>query len=124
MDGTALPISGWRLRQRLQRNGRVAIEIADDTGDLVGLITSTNLPMLSVDGAWRGRASLVDGTRRWWALAIGHATASDDDHGRDLLAVQIDRVIEARGKHRRRSTVVLRGAEHDDRLRRTSTISA
>ncbi|MDX6227477.1 MAG: hypothetical protein QOI76_867, partial [Frankiales bacterium] len=51
----------------------------DDTGDLVGLITSTNLAMLSVDGAWRGRANLADGTRRWWALAIGHATTSDDD---------------------------------------------
>jgi hypothetical protein len=79
VDGTALPISGWRLRQRLQRNGRVAIEINDDTGDLVGLITSTNLPMLSVDGAWRGRANPADGTRRWWALAIGHATISNDD---------------------------------------------
>jgi hypothetical protein len=79
MDGMALPISGWRLRQRLQRNGRVALEITDDTADLVGLITSTNLPMLSVDGAWRGRANLVDGRRRWWALAIGHATTSDDD---------------------------------------------
>jgi hypothetical protein len=78
LDGVALPISGWRLRQRLQRNGRVAIEINDDTGDLVGLITSTTLPMLSIDGAWRGRTHLADGTRRWWALAIGHATTSDD----------------------------------------------
>ncbi|MDT4909466.1 MAG: hypothetical protein QOI69_2707 [Pseudonocardiales bacterium] len=78
-DGTALPISGWRLRQRVQRNGRLAIEINDDTGELVGLITSTTLPMLSVDGAWRGRTQLADGTPRWWALAIGHATSSDDD---------------------------------------------
>jgi hypothetical protein len=76
--GTLLPISGWRLSQRLLPNGRVAIEINDDTGDLVGLITSTNLPMLSVDGAWRGTAD-AGGTRRWWALAIGHATTSDDD---------------------------------------------
>jgi hypothetical protein len=79
LDGTVLPLSGWRLRQRLQRNGRAAIEISDDTGDLVGVITSTNLPMLTVDGAWRGVAHLGDGSRRWWALAIGHATASDDD---------------------------------------------
>jgi hypothetical protein len=78
-DGTALPISGWRLHQRVQRNGRAAIEINDDTGDLVGLITSTNLPMLSVDGAWRGMAHLADGTHRWWALAVGHATSGDDD---------------------------------------------
>ncbi|MCW2671147.1 MAG: hypothetical protein JWO27_3044 [Frankiales bacterium] len=79
LDGTALPISGWQLRQWLQRNGRAAIEISDETGDLVGLITSTNLPMLSVDGAWRGMARLADGTRRGWSLAIGHATTSDDD---------------------------------------------
>jgi hypothetical protein len=78
-DGMALPISGWSLHQRLQHNGRAAIEINDDTGDLVGLITSTALPMLSVDGAWRVRTSLADGTRRWWALAVGHATAGDDD---------------------------------------------
>jgi hypothetical protein len=78
-DGTALPISGWRLRQRLQRNGRAVIEISDNTGDLVGLITSTTLPMLSIDGAWRVTTHLADGTRRWWALAIGHATTSDDD---------------------------------------------
>jgi hypothetical protein len=78
-DANALLISGWRVRHRLQRNGRVVIEINDDAGDLVGLITSTNLPMLSVDGAWRGRAHLADGTRRWWALAVGHATTSGDD---------------------------------------------
>jgi hypothetical protein len=79
LDGAALPISGRRLRQRLQRNGRVAIEINDDTGDLVGLITSTTLPMPSLDGAWRGRTHVADGTPRRWALAIGHATSSDDD---------------------------------------------
>ena len=78
-DCTVLPISGWRVHQRWQGNGRAVIEINDDTGDLVALITSTTLPMLSVDGAWRGRAQLADGTRRWWALAIGHATSSDDD---------------------------------------------
>jgi hypothetical protein len=33
LDGAALPISGWRLRRRLQRNGRAAIEISEDTGD-------------------------------------------------------------------------------------------
>ena len=34
-DGTPLPISGWRLRQRVQPNGRAVIEINDDTGDLI-----------------------------------------------------------------------------------------
>jgi hypothetical protein len=96
IDGTALPIPGWRLRQRVQRNGRVALEITDDTGDLIGLITSTNLPMLSVDGAWRGRTRHADGTRRWWALAIGHASMSDDDP-----AVTFTRSAGPRGNPRR-----------------------
>jgi hypothetical protein len=78
-DGMPLPISGWRLHQRVQPNGRAVIEIDDDTGDLIGLITSTSLPMVSVDAAWRGRGHLADGTRQWWALAIGHASAGDDD---------------------------------------------
>jgi len=78
-DGAPLPISGWRLRRRLQPNGRAVIEIADETDDLIGLITSTHLPILSVDAAWRGRAYLADGTRQWWALAIGHAPATDDE---------------------------------------------
>jgi len=47
-DGTPLPLSGWRLRRRLQPNGRAVIEIADETDDLIGLITSTHLPILSV----------------------------------------------------------------------------
>jgi hypothetical protein len=95
-DGLALPISGWRLRGRVQPNGRAVIEIDDDTGDLVGLVTSTDLPMLSVDGAWRGRGDLADGARQWWALAIGHATAGDDD-----LAVTFIRRIGPHGSPRR-----------------------
>jgi len=63
----------------VQPNGRAVIEINDDTGDLIGLITSTTLPMLTVDAAWRGRAYLADGTHQSWALAIGHASADDDD---------------------------------------------
>jgi hypothetical protein len=42
-------------------------------------ITSTDLPMLSVDGAWRGWGPGTDGTRRWWALAVGHASAGTED---------------------------------------------
>jgi len=63
----------------VQPNGRAVIEINDDTGDLIGLITSTTLPMLTVDAAWRGRAYVADGTHQSWALAIGHASADDDD---------------------------------------------
>jgi GNAT superfamily N-acetyltransferase len=78
-DGTALPIAGWSLHRRTQRNGRAVIEINDDTDELIALITSTSLPMLTVDAAWRGRGYAVDGTRQWWAVAIGHASTNDDD---------------------------------------------
>ncbi|MDT4960574.1 MAG: hypothetical protein QOF87_221 [Pseudonocardiales bacterium] len=77
--GMPLPFSGWTLRWTAQPNGRTVIEINDDTDDLVGLVTSTNLPMLTVDAAWRGRGHDADGTRRWWALAVGHASATSDD---------------------------------------------
>ena len=50
--------------------------------------------------------------------------AGDDDHRRDASPVQIDRVIEPRREHRRRPAVVLRGAEHDDRLRRPRVVAA
>jgi hypothetical protein len=75
----ALPCFGWSLRWIAQPNGRTVIEISDDTDDLVGLVTSTNVPMLTVDAAWRGRGPDLDGTRRWWALAAGHASATADD---------------------------------------------
>jgi hypothetical protein len=94
--GTPLPLSGWRLRRRVQPNGRAVIEIADETDDLIGLITSTDLPILSVDAAWRGRARLADGARQWWALAIGHAPATDDEP-----AVTFTRRLGARGNARR-----------------------
>jgi hypothetical protein len=55
------------------------LEIIEDTGDLVGLIASTSLPMLSVDAAWRGMGHDSDGTRRWWALAVGHDSGEDGD---------------------------------------------
>jgi hypothetical protein len=79
LDGPLLAASGWTLHQRRQRNGRTVIEIADDGGELVGLITSAQLPMLSVDSGWRGRKYDATGTRQWWALAMGHASANDED---------------------------------------------
>jgi hypothetical protein len=91
-DGTLLDVSGWTLHRRRQRNGRTVIEIADDYGDLVGLITSARLPMLSVDSAWRGRGYDVSGTRQWWALAMGHASVKDEDP-----VVTFTRRIRARG---------------------------
>jgi hypothetical protein len=78
-NDTPLPLEGWNLRHRVQPNGRAVIEISDDIGDLVGLVSSTSLPMLSVDAAWRGKGSDAHGTQHWWALAIGHASIDDDD---------------------------------------------
>jgi hypothetical protein len=77
--GTALPIAGWSMHRRTQSNGRSVVEITDDTDDLVGLVTSTTVPTLTVDAAWRGWGRTVDGTRRWWALALGHASTNDED---------------------------------------------
>jgi hypothetical protein len=78
-DGIPLPLDGWQFRHRVPPNGRAVVEILDDTGDLIGLLMSTDLPMLSVDAAWRGIGHDSDGARQWWALAIGHASP-DDDH--------------------------------------------
>jgi hypothetical protein len=78
-DGISLPIDGWQLRHRVLPNGRTVVEICDASGDLIGLIMSTNLPMLSVDAAWRGIGHDSAGAPRWWALAIGHASPDDDE---------------------------------------------
>jgi hypothetical protein len=78
-DAIPLPLEGWQLRHRVPPNGRAVVEVIDDTGDLVGLLMSTDLPMLSVDAAWRGIGHDSDGARQWWALAIGHASPEDDD---------------------------------------------
>jgi hypothetical protein len=78
-DDTPLPIDGWHLHHRVQTNGRALIEISDHLGDLAALITSTTLPMLSVDAAWRGHGHDADGAQQWWALAIGHASANEAD---------------------------------------------
>jgi hypothetical protein len=72
-------MDGWHLRHRVQANGRAVIEITDDLSDLAALITSTTLPMLSVDAAWRGHGRDADGTQQWWAFAIGHASATEVD---------------------------------------------
>jgi hypothetical protein len=77
-DRIPLPLEGWHLRHTMQANGRSVVEVSDATGDLVGLITSTSLPILSVDAAWRGVGYDAAGERQWWALAMGHAPADDD----------------------------------------------
>lgn len=68
-----LPVSGWQIRWRLQADGRTVLEVTDQAGDLTGLVASTRLPIVSVNGAWRGTCRGADGTQQRWALAIGHA---------------------------------------------------
>lgn len=70
-----LAVSGWRIRWRLQSDGRTVIEVCDETGVLTGLAVGTRLPIVSADAGWRGKARGADGASWWWALAIGHAPA-------------------------------------------------
>jgi hypothetical protein len=72
-----LPVSDWQIRWRLQPDGRTVLEVTDQAGDLTGLVASTRLPVVSVDGAWRGTRRSADGSRQRWALAIGHASTPD-----------------------------------------------
>jgi hypothetical protein len=72
-----LPVSDWQIRWRLQPDGRTVLEVTGQAGDLTGLAASTRLPIVSVDGAWRGTRRSADGTQQAWALAIGHAYPPD-----------------------------------------------
>jgi hypothetical protein len=72
-----LPVSDWQIRWQLQPDGRTVLEVADQAGNLTGLAASTRLPIVSVDGAWRGTRRSADGSRQRWALAIGHADTTD-----------------------------------------------
>jgi len=77
-----LAVSEWRIRCRLQPDGRTVIEVSDETGVLAGLVASTRLPIVSADAGWRGITRSAGGESRWWALAIGHAPA---DAGRPAV---------------------------------------
>ena len=72
-----LPVSDWQIRWRRQPDGRTVLEVTDQPGNLTGLVASTHLPIVSVDGAWRGTRRGADGSRQQWALAIGHACTPD-----------------------------------------------
>jgi hypothetical protein len=72
-----LPVSDWQTRWRRQPDGRTVLEVTDQAGNLTGLAASTRLPIVSVDGAWRGTRRSADGTQQRWALAIGHADTTD-----------------------------------------------
>ena len=72
-----LPVSDWQIQWRRQPDGRAVLEVTDQAGNLAGLVASTRLPVVSVDGAWRGTRRRPDGSRQRWALAIGHACSPD-----------------------------------------------
>jgi hypothetical protein len=72
-----LAVSGWRIRWRLQPDGRAVIEVSDETDDLIGLVVGTRLPIVSADAGWCG-TNRSGGARQWWALAIGHVPADAD----------------------------------------------
>jgi hypothetical protein len=70
-----LPVGGWQVGFRVQRDGRTVVEVTDTDGTLAGLVASSRLPILSIDASWRGCTHDPAGDRRWWALAIGHVPA-------------------------------------------------
>ena len=59
-----LPVSDWQIRWRLQPDGRTVLEVTGQAGNLTGLVASTRLPVISVDGAWRGTRRSADGSRQ------------------------------------------------------------
>ena len=67
-----LPAGGWQVGFQVQREGRTVVEVTDPGGSLAGLVTSTRLPVVSIDAGWSGSASGLAGVKEWWALAIGH----------------------------------------------------
>jgi hypothetical protein len=76
---TDLQLPGsWRLHHHVETNARRIIEIYDASCDLVGLVASTQHPLVCIDAAWRGLTAKPEGERRWWALAIGHAHRDTD----------------------------------------------
>jgi len=77
-----LPVGGWRVGLRVQPDGRTVVEVTDAGGSPAGLAVSSRLPILSIDAAWTG-FSPEPGPGPgpgpgggWWALAIGHASAT------------------------------------------------
>src|ERR1700729_2131684 len=73
-----LPAGGWQVSFRAQHDGRTVIEVTGPDGALAGLVASSRLPILSADAGWCGADSEPDGGRRWWALAIGHVPAGQN----------------------------------------------
>jgi hypothetical protein len=87
----------WQIRWRLQPDGRTVLEVTDQAGNLTGLVASTRLPIVSVDGAWRGTRRSADGTQQRWALASRRCGAWVSASWRSLLfpthPAGIDRLV-------------------------------
>ena len=83
--------------------------------------------VVSSSMASRGDALLLEVHRRRAGLGepvAGLAAAGDDDDRRELAGVEVGGVVEARLEHVGRPAIELRGAEHDDRLRRAGVVLA
>jgi hypothetical protein len=70
-----LPGGGWQVGFRVQPGGRTIVEVTREDGSLAGMVTSSRLPILSVDAGWAGFSRAHGGDGQWWALAIGHVPA-------------------------------------------------
>jgi hypothetical protein len=72
------PVGGWQASFRAQQDGRTVIEVSGQDGALAGLVASSRLSVLPAGAGWCGAAREPAGGRRWWALAIGHVPAGQD----------------------------------------------
>ena len=70
-----MPAGGWHVGLRLQSDGRTVVEVTEEDGSLAGMVTSSRLPIVSVDAGWTGVSRASGGDRQFWALAIGHVPA-------------------------------------------------
>lgn len=70
-----LPAGGWQVGFRAQPGGRTVVEVTDPGGSLVAHLTSAGAPVLSIHAGWAGATRGPDGSRTWWALAIGRVPA-------------------------------------------------
>jgi hypothetical protein len=68
---------GWHLHLHVDRRGQHRIETYDVADELVGFVASTDQPLVAVGAAWRW-LTREPTARRWWTLAIGHATLSEE----------------------------------------------
>ena len=73
-----LPSGGWQVGFQTRPDGRTVVEVTDPDGALAGLVASAAVSILSIDAGWAGWVAGPGGDRRWWALAIGHASPAAD----------------------------------------------